>query len=59
LINTHLESCKENQGVRQAQLVECFKKMNAYIARDSPDNEGLTIFAGDLNVRDPEVIFIF
>lgn len=53
LINTHLESLKESSLTRKDQLRQCMEKLNFYVERDPPSGS-LSIFAGDLNLRDSE-----
>ncbi|XP_043238148.1 tyrosyl-DNA phosphodiesterase 2-like [Amphibalanus amphitrite] len=49
LLNTHLESTKAHSDTRMQQLRDCFSRVSA----TSP--ERVTIFAGDLNLRDHEM----
>uniref|UniRef100_A0A914C9H6 5'-tyrosyl-DNA phosphodiesterase n=1 Tax=Acrobeloides nanus TaxID=290746 RepID=A0A914C9H6_9BILA len=53
LINTHLESMadKKFSDIRKGQLIECFEKMKPFI--NEPNT--LSIFGGDLNIRDHEI----
>jgi len=51
LINSHLESCWDQAEIRKLQFSQAMEKMKEYSSQ--PDT--LSIFGGDLNLRDPEV----
>ncbi|KAI1711071.1 5'-tyrosyl-DNA phosphodiesterase [Ditylenchus destructor] len=53
LINTHLESLKEESETRTAQFAQCMKKLGELATEDEPNT--LAVFGGDLNIRDHEV----
>lgn len=52
LINTHLESMAEYSDARKAQFFDCMQKLGKFAS----DPNCLAVFAGDLNIRDNEVI---
>lgn len=47
IVNTHLESLKENSHIRQEQLLQAFKLIY--------NHKGPAILGGDLNLRNVEV----
>lgn len=50
IINTHLESCKENSFTRKSQFKAILQKLI--------DFDGPALLCGDLNIRDDEVKFV-